>query len=44
MCVDTPAASYELAGTEYTFYMNPHVAKDFTDAFILKVAASIFRL
>jgi len=38
MCVDTPAAAYELAGTEYTFYMNPHVAKDFTDAFILKVA------
>jgi hypothetical protein len=40
MCVDTPAASYDLSGTEYTFYMNPHVAKDFTDAFILKVAAS----
>ena len=38
MCVDTPAASYDLAGTEYTFYMNPHVAKDFTDAFILTVA------
>lgn len=38
MCVDTPAASYDLAGTEYTFYMNPHVAKDFTDAFVLKVA------
>ena len=37
MCVDTPAASYDLAGTEYTFYMNPHVARDFTDAFILKV-------
>ena len=27
-----------MPGTEYTFYMNPHVAKDFTDAFILKVA------
>jgi hypothetical protein len=39
MCVDTPAAQYDLAGTEYTFYMNPHVAKDFTDAFILKVAS-----
>jgi hypothetical protein len=39
MCVDTPAASYDLAGTEYTFYMNPHVAKDFTDAFILKIAS-----
>ena len=40
MCVDTPAASYDLAGTEYTFYMNPHVAKDFTDAFVLEVAKS----
>jgi hypothetical protein len=39
MCVDTPAGSYDIAGTEYTFYMNPHVAKDFTDAFVLKVAA-----
>ena len=39
MCVDTPAASYDLAGTEYTFYMNPHVAKDFTDAFVLKVTS-----
>lgn len=38
MCVDTPAASYNLAGTEYTFYMNPHVAKDFTDALIVKLA------
>ena len=42
LCVDTPAGSYDLAGTEYTFHMNPHVAKDFTDAFILKVAASYF--
>ena len=42
MCVDTPAAAYELAGTEYTFYMNPHVAKDFTDAFILKIAERYF--
>jgi hypothetical protein len=39
MCVDTPAASYDIAGTEYTFYMNPHVAKDFTDGLILKVAS-----
>ena len=42
MCVDTPAASYDLAGTEYTFYMNPHVTKDFTDAFILKIAERYF--
>jgi hypothetical protein len=44
ICVDTPAASYDLAGTEYTFYMNPHVAKDFTDALILKIAADYFPL
>lgn len=42
LCVDTPAASYELAGTEYTFHMNPHVAKDFTDALILKTASVYF--
>lgn len=42
MCVDTPAASYDLAGTEYTFYMNPHVSKDFTDAFVLKIASEYF--
>jgi hypothetical protein len=38
MCVDTPAAPYELAGTEYTFYMNPHVAKSYTDSLVLRVA------
>jgi hypothetical protein len=38
MCVDTPAAPYGLTGTEYTFYMNPHVAKSYTDALVLRVA------
>ncbi len=38
MCVDTPAALYGLAGTEYTFYLNPHVAKSYVDAFVLRVA------
>ena len=42
MCMDTPAASYNLAGTEYTFYLNPHVAKSYTDAFILRVAEEYF--
>ena len=42
MCMDTPAASYSLAGTEYTFYMNPHVAKSYTDAFVLRVAEEYF--
>jgi Predicted aminopeptidases len=38
LCVDTPAGPYGLAGTEYTFHMNPHAAKSYTDALILKVA------
>ena len=42
MCVDTPAALYSLAGTEYTFYMNPHVARSYTDAFILRLAGDYF--
>jgi peptidase M28-like protein len=44
LCMDTPAASYDLAGTEYTFYMNPHVTKSYTDAFILRVAQEYFPL
>ena len=42
ICLDTPAASYQLAGTEYTFYLNPHVAKSYVDALILRVAGSYF--
>ena len=42
ICVDTPAAAYEIAGTEYSFHLNPHVAKDFTDALILKIASTYF--
>ena len=44
ICVDTPAAAYEIAGTEYSFHLNPHVAKDFTDALILKIAETYFPL
>jgi hypothetical protein len=42
MTVDTPAAPYDLAGTEFTFYMNPHVAKSYVDAFVLHVAELYF--
>jgi len=42
MCVDTPAGLYNLAGTDYTFYMNPHVAKSYVDAFVLRLAAEYF--
>ena len=38
MCIDTPAAPYDLPGTEYTFYMNPHVATSYVDALVLRVA------
>jgi hypothetical protein len=39
MTVDTPAASYDLAGTEYTLYLNPHVAMSYADALIVRIAA-----
>src|SRR5712692_2881971 len=42
MCVDTPAGPYHLAGTEYTWYLNPHPAKSFTDALILRLAGEYF--
>jgi Peptidase family M28 len=38
VCLDTPASPYELPGTEYSFYMNPHSGASYVDAFILKVA------
>ena len=40
--VDTPAGPYELAGTEYTFSVDPQVASSYVDAFILKVAEAYF--
>jgi hypothetical protein len=42
ICLDTPAGGYDLAGSIYTFYMNPDVASSYTDAFILKVADDYF--
>lgn len=42
MCLDTPAGPQNLAGTEYTWYLNPHAAKSFADAFILRLAAEYF--
>ncbi len=42
MTVDTPAASYDLSGTEYTFYMNPQAAMSYTDALIKRIAATYF--
>ena len=42
LCLDTPAGFYHLAGTEYTFYLNPHVSKSYVDAFTLRVASAYF--
>jgi hypothetical protein len=42
ICLDTPAGFYHLAGTEYTFYLNPHTAKSYSDALILKIAEAYF--
>jgi len=42
ICIDTPASSYDMAGSEYTFYMNPQVAASYVDALILKIAATYF--
>jgi hypothetical protein len=41
-CMDTPAAAYEAKGTEYTFYLNPHSATSFIDAFTLNLAEEYF--
>lgn len=38
IAIDTPAAPYEMPGTEYTFYLNPHVASSYVDALVLKTA------
>lgn len=39
--VDTPAASYELAGTEYTIYRAPHSGKSWTDALMPRIAQAV---
>lgn len=42
MCVDTPAAPYELKGTEYTWHLNPHVSRSFVDALTIELASEYF--
>ena len=42
ICLDTPAGGYDLAGSIYTFYVNPDVASSYTDAFIAEVAQRYF--
>ncbi len=42
ICLDTPAARYELPGTEYTFYLNPHASASYVDALVLEIARRYF--
>ena len=42
ICLATPAGRYDMAGTEYTFMLNPDVARSYTDALILRIAEAYF--
>ena len=42
MCIDSPAALQTLSGTEYTWVLNPHVAKSYVDAFVLHLAEEYY--
>ena len=42
MCIDSPAGFQYLAGTQYSWVMNPHSATSFVDAFILRLAEEYY--
>ena len=42
MCIDSPAGLYNLAGTEYTWILNPHAAKSYVDALVLRLAEQYY--
>lgn len=42
MCIDSPAALQNLAGTEFSWVMNPHSASSYVDAFIVRIASEYF--
>ncbi|HXA51947.1 MAG TPA: M28 family peptidase, partial [Candidatus Acidoferrum sp.] len=42
MCIDSPAGLQNLAGTEYTWILNPHSAKSYVDAFALRLASEYY--
>src|SRR5260370_16039531 len=44
MCIDSPAGPQNLAGTEYTWILNPHSAKSYVDAFALRLAEEYYPL
>jgi hypothetical protein len=42
MCIDTPAGLQNLAGTEHSWVLNPHAAKSYVDAFVLRLASEYY--
>lgn len=42
MCIDSPAGLQNLAGTEYTWILNPHSAKSYVDSFALRLAEEYY--
>jgi hypothetical protein len=42
MCIDSPAGLQNLAGTEYTWILNPHSAKSYVDALALRLAEDYY--
>lgn len=42
MCIDSPAGLQHLAGTEYTWILNPHSAKSYVDALALRLAEEYY--
>ncbi len=42
MCIDSPAGLQHLAGTEYTWIMNPHSAHSYVDALVLRIAEEYY--
>jgi hypothetical protein len=42
MCIDSPAGLQNLAGTEYTWILNPHSAKSYVDAVALRLAEEYY--
>lgn len=42
MCIDSPAGLQNLAGTEYTWILNPHSAKSYVDALALRLAEEYY--
>ena len=42
MCIDSPAGLQNLAGTQHTWILNPHAAKSYADALVLRLAQEYY--